>query len=306
VDPADGLMALRRRFPPCRPRLEVGLQVRPVRLLGDPLPPHGRIRTLTVVGACQGRPGDHMGPCGAPSCGGALRSLPSLHKSRCQGSPWRSRGQGALLQGTSPWAACARAGPAATPFPDVSAPMPPSAALPPAATAPAPLAGGRPRCGRLCWASRADAPCACPRVGRRRRVTGSPQHRQVARRGAGLPGYGAVLCMRAIVAHPAGYASLLAPLTPRTLGPSRNPARSASGKTRGGGAATPWPTRSQAYASHIPALASAPGLLPARAGTPLAGPASHLRDDTQRFMKASHPPMPCDPQGLVALYFLYA
>jgi len=36
----------------------------------------------------------------------------------------------------------------------------------------------------------------------------------------------------------------------------------------------------------------------------LAGQDSHLLDDTQSFMKASHPPMPFDPQGLVALIFL--
>jgi hypothetical protein len=179
--------------------------------------------------------------------------------------------------------------------------MQPSDSLPPSATAPVPLAGGLPRCGRLFCASRADDTCACTRVVRRRRVTGSPQNRNVSRRGEGLPGYGAVLFMRAIVEHPAGYAALLAQLTQRTLWPSRNPARSASGKTIGFGAATPWPTRSHAYASQIPSLESAPGLLPARAGSPLAGQDSHLLDDRQSFMKSSHPPIPFDPQGLVAL-----
>jgi hypothetical protein len=36
----------------------------------------------------------------------------------------------------------------------------------------------------------------------------------------------------------------------------------------------------------------------------LAGPDSHLLDDKQSFMKASHPPILFDPQGLVALHFL--
>jgi len=36
----------------------------------------------------------------------------------------------------------------------------------------------------------------------------------------------------------------------------------------------------------------------------LAGQDSHLLDDTQSFMKASHPPVPIDPHCLVALIFL--
>ena len=49
-----------------------------------------------------------------------------------------------------------------------------------------------------------------PRVVRRRRVTGSPSRRDRSRRGEGLPGYGAVLFVRAMVEHPAGYHPLLA------------------------------------------------------------------------------------------------
>jgi hypothetical protein len=49
-----------------------------------------------------------------------------------------------------------------------------------------------------------------PRAVRRRRVTGSPHNRGVSRRGEGLPGYGAVLFVRAMVEHPAGYHPLLA------------------------------------------------------------------------------------------------
>ena len=72
----------------------------------------------------------------------------------------------------------------------------------------------------------------------------------------------------------------------------------------GFGAAFPWPTCSHAYAS--PALFPRPaqGLLPARAGSPLAGQDSHLLDDTQSFMESLPPPIPFDPQGLVALLFL--
>jgi len=61
-----------------------------------------------------------------------------------------------------------------------------------------------------------------------------------------------------------------------------------------------------AYAS--PALLPKPsqGLLPARAGSPLAGRDLHPLDDEQRFMETSHPPIPFDQQGLVALIYLSA
>jgi hypothetical protein len=50
----------------------------------------------------------------------------------------------------------------------------------------------------------------------------------------------------------------------------------------------------------------AQGLLPAWAGSPLAGQDSHLLDDEQSFMETSHPPIPFDQPCLVALKFLYA
>ena len=45
-------------------------------------------------------------------------------------------------------------------------------------------------------------------------------------------------------------------------------------------------------------------VLPARAGSPLAGWVSHPLDDTQSFMKVSPPPIPFDQPCLVALNFL--
>ena len=117
--------------------------------------------------------------------------------------------------------------------------MQPSDSLPPSAAAPVPLASGLPRCGRLFCASWADDTCARERVVRRRRVTGSPRRRDVSRRGEGLPGYWAVLFVRAVVEHPAGYDPLLAHCTERPLLPSGNSAPSASGKTIGFGAACP-------------------------------------------------------------------
>ncbi len=72
-------------------------------------------------------------------------------------------------------------------------------------------------------------------------------------------------------------------------------------KDIGFGAAVPRPARSSAYASPAVSPRPAQGWLPARAGSPLAGQDSHLLDDTQSFMKASHPPVPIDPHCLVAL-----
>ena len=47
-----------------------------------------------------------------------------------------------------------------------------------------------------------------------------------------------------------------------------------------------------------------PGSLPARAGSPLTGRVSHPLDDERSFMESSHPSIPFDQQGLVALNFL--
>ena len=152
----------------------------------------------------------------------------------------------------------------------------------------------------------ADDTCTRQRVVRRRPLTGSPSNRDMSRRGEGLPGYWAVLFVRAIVEHPAGYASLLAHLTQRALLPSSNPALSASGKAIGFGAAYPWPTRSRTYASPVPFLRPSQGALPARAGSPFAGRVSHPLDDEQSFMKVSPPPILFDQQGLVALECLSA
>src|SRR5262249_22676438 len=49
------------------------------------------------------------------------------------------------------------------------------------------------------------------------------------------------------------------------------------------------PTCSHAYASPTPLLGSSQGLLPAQAGSPLAGRVLHPLDDRRSFMKLSHP-----------------
>ena len=52
-------------------------------------------------------------------------------------------------------------------------------------------------------------------------------------------------------------------------------------------ATNPRPTRSRAYASPAPLPRPSQGSLPARAGSPLAGQVSHLRDDERNFMESS-------------------
>jgi len=156
----------------------------------------------------------------------------------------------------------------------------PPTSPPPSVATSVPLANGLPRCRRLFFAGRA---CACQHAARRRRVTGSPQHRVPSRRGEDLPGYWAVLFVRAVVEHPAGY-DPSSPLPP--FGKIHGEAVVAFRENRTLGirnditfeAATPRLTRSCAYAS--PASLPGPaqrlttgsgGLTPGRAGFAPAG-----------------------------------
>ena len=108
----------------------------------------------------------------------------------------------------------------------------------------------------------------------------------------GLPGYEAILFVRAVVQHPAGpdpssplllfekiHGEIVIAFTQnRTLGIRNDIAFEAT---------YPRPTRSRAYASPISLPRPSPGSLPARAGSPLAGQVSHLRDDKRTFMESS-------------------
>jgi hypothetical protein len=151
----------------------------------------------------------------------------------------------------------------------------------------------------------ADDTCArhVPCVG-----DGSPALRSTgvsSRRGEGLPGYGAILFVRAMVEHPAGYGPLLAHTTEKPLLPSGKSGPWASGKVRGFGAACPMAHTFACLRIADGLSATVARLATGRAGSPLAGQDSHLLDDTQSFMKALHPPVPIDPHCLVALIFLY-
>ena len=187
--------------------------------------------------------------------------------------------------------------------------MPPSDSLPPSATALVPLAAGLPRCGRfvLCPAG-ADDTCArnVPCVG-----DGSPalrQDRDGSRRGEGLPGYGTVLFIRAMVERPAGDTPLLAQTTrmQRGVWPSGKTGPSASGKTRGFGAAYPMAHMFARLriADHISGTVArlatgSGGLTLGRAGFAPAGRQT-------KFHEVIASSFPFDPHCLVALFFLYS
>jgi hypothetical protein len=178
--------------------------------------------------------------------------------------------------------------------------MQPSDFLPPSARAPVPLAAGLPRCGCLFCASWADDTCTrnVPCVG-----DDSPALRKTGMCRGGV--------RTSQVTGPSSSCVLGSSTPPDTLPALPVIARegcclrcfsalSASGKIFSFGAAIPRPARSHAYASPAVFPRLAQGLLPTWAGSPLVGRDSHPLNDTQSFMKASHPPIPVGPQGLVA------
>jgi hypothetical protein len=133
-----------------------------------------------------------------------------------------------------------------------------------------------------------------------------------SRNGKDLPGYWAVLFLRAVVQHPAGFV-LASPLLLFEKIHGENAI--AFRKFRSLGirkvidfeATYPRPTRSCAYASPVSLPRPSPGSLPARAGSPLAGRVSHPLDDVRNFMESfASPPIPIDQQSLVALNRLSA
>jgi hypothetical protein len=144
---------------------------------------------------------------------------------------------------------------------------------------------------------------------------GSPRRRPTSMqsgRDEDLPGYWAVLFVRAVMQHPAGY-DLSLPLLlfekiygeiaiafreNRTLGIRKVIVFEAMYSR---------PTRSRTYASPISLPTPSQGSLPARAGSPLAGRVSHPLDDIRNFMESfAIPPIPINRQSLVALFCLCA
>ena len=170
--------------------------------------------------------------------------------------------------------------------------MPPSDSLPPSATAPVPLSNGLPRCGRfvLCPkgpTTRAPATCRASETGHRLSVTpecveerrGPPRLRDRPLRTC----HGRTPRRRHLPPGPedtyaGGCYGLQVKQDPRP-----------PGRLEVSGPHAPWPTRSHAYASPTTFLGSSQGLLPAQAGSPLAGRVLHPLDDRRSFMKLSHP-----------------
>jgi hypothetical protein len=108
-----------------------------------------------------------------------------------------------------------------------------------------------------------------------------------------LPGYRAILFVRAVMQHPAGLdPSLPLPLFERINGEAV--IAFAKNRTLGirndvvFGATYPRPTRSRAYASPASLPGPSPSSLPARAGSPLAGRDSHPLDNERNFKETSH------------------
>ncbi len=141
---------------------------------------------------------------------------------------------------------------------------------------------------------------AAPNVG-----DGSPALRYTGllpRINEGLPGSWAVLFVRAVVQHPAGYdPSSPLPLFEEITGEAVVAFR--ENRTLGiripiaFEAATPRLTRSRAYASPASLPRPSQGSLPARAGSPLAGRDSHPLDDKRSFMEPSQSSNSLRPAG---------
>ena len=309
VDTSDRLMAIPLRLQPRVQVLEVRLQALSVLLLGDPIHPYRRVCTLAAIGSLAGPA--HRSD--APVSGTVLRVRVSLF-------PLPSKVLVTCLPMSRHWAwfppevhlntgrlCSAGSGCHAVPRRHRS-----YAAL----RLPAPFGHGS---GSPClWPPSmrtlvlchlwADDTCARRRVVRRRRVTGSPLRPGYVEERRGPP---RLLDRPLRTCRGRTPRRIHSPPRPensrrRLLLPSGNPGPSASGKTIGFGAAVPRPARSHAYASPVLFPRPAQGLLPARAGSPLAGRDLHPLDDKRSFMKSSHPPIPFDQQGLVALHFLSA
>jgi hypothetical protein len=150
-----------------------------------------------------------------------------------------------------------------------------------------PTSWGRRLFCRLCRRP-VRAPANAPASEMRHRLS---VDRNLPRRDEDLPGYWAVLFVRAVVQHPAGYdpssplllfekthgKAVVAFREDRTLGIRNDKAFEA---------ATPRLTRSRAYASPASLPRPSQGSLPARAGSPLAGRVSHPLDSESKFHEA--------------------
>ncbi len=125
-------------------------------------------------------------------------------------------------------------------------------------------------------------------------MTGSPQDRELPRRAKGLPGYWAVLFVRAVLQHSAE----LDPTSPLLLFEKiHGEVAIAFAKTERSASGMPLFSRPRTHGPHARVPTTTPsslprpsqGSLPARAGSPLAGRVSHPLGEKRNFMESSHP-----------------
>ena len=188
---------------------------------------------------------------------------------------------------------------AAHPFPDFTAPMRSSDShdsVGPALRSS--LARGLPRCGRLFLTAGACIPRTCRASESGHRVSMPPEFDRAEAWASQVTGPSSSRVPRSNT--PPG-AVPTRPLSSEPPSPSTKTAASAPGMNIDFVAATPRPTRSRAYASPAALPHPSQGSLPARAGSPLAGRASHPLDDQQDFTTSSQTSLLPDQHRLVAL-----
>ena len=143
-------------------------------------------------------------------------------------------------------------------------------------------------------------------------MTGSPSDRNLPRKDKDLPGYWAVLFVRAVVQHPAGYE----PSSPLLLFEKiHGEAAIAFAQDRTLGIRDGYSFRGHDPTAHTLACLRFAGtvtgavarLATGSGGLTLAGRVSHPLDDESKFHGViASPPIPIDQQSLVALFFLPA
>jgi hypothetical protein len=216
----------------------------------------------------------------------------------------RSAGHGSLRKFTPTRAAFARPGPGTIPFPDVNARMQPSDSLTLVGLGwrrPFHINVG-PTSSRALVLCRRKRPATCAsrkHAARRRSVIGSPLAGFFTRKSEGLPGFWAVLFVRAMVEDPARCSSLLARSSERLPSPSGNPTPWAPGMTIAFVAA--WPTAHALAYLRIAVLVTEcvarlatglGGLTPDRTGFAPAGRQTKLHDFIASSIPSDQPAWP--------------
>ena len=105
---SDRLMTILPGLQPPTEVLKICLQVSSIRFLGDPVHPHRRVCTLTVIGALQSRNVDQMRQRVEPSFGFSFRSLHYLAEPVSRNGARLATGSGGLTLGRAGFAPAGR------------------------------------------------------------------------------------------------------------------------------------------------------------------------------------------------------